>query len=73
LTLLYSSLLELFLLSLLSLWRPNTTTSRTTGVSLINEDIAQRQGALRRLENVLGDNVLDGMAAGFGLRNEKST
>jgi hypothetical protein len=42
-------------------------------VSLINEDIAQRQGALRRLENVLGDNVLDGMAAGFGLRNEKST
>jgi hypothetical protein len=85
LTLLYSSLPKLFLLSLLSLWRPNlsrldplTDDAQVTGASLINEALAQ--GSLRPLANILDDDVLDrewvvrnvlgGMAAGFGLRGE---
>lgn len=84
LALLYSSLPKLFLLALLSLWRPvmpeMSEEVRASGAILINEAIAK--GSLRPLVSILDDDVLDrewvvrnvlgGMAAGFGLRGSCS-
>ena len=77
LTLLYSSLSKLFLLFLLSIWRPSTTnstqifTERAKGTILAHPII---NSALEILDDDKLDkewvirNVLGGMAAGFGLR-----
>ncbi|KAF8589895.1 Arv1-domain-containing protein [Ramaria rubella] len=72
LTLLYSSVTKLFLLLMLSIWRPENTVSTptswtiysssflNTALELLDEDKLDRQWVVR--------NVLGGMAAGFGLR-----
>lgn len=77
LTLLYSSLSKLFLLFLLSIWRPSTTnstqifTERAKGTILAHPII---NSALEILDDDKLDkewvirNILGGMAAGFGLR-----
>ena len=77
LTLLYSSLSKLFLLFLLSIWRPSTDnstqvfTERAKGTILAHPVI---NSALEILDDDKLDkewvirNVLGGMAAGFGLR-----
>ena len=77
LTLLYSSLSKLFLLFLLSIWKPSTTnstqifTERAKGTILAHPVI---NSALEILDDDKLDkewvirNILGGMAAGFGLR-----
>ncbi|CAK5269425.1 unnamed protein product [Mycena citricolor] len=67
LTLFYSSLTKLFLLFLLTIWRPSTEPTRSSGSlaarlgwqQLSDEDV-DREWVVR--------NVLGGMSAGFGLR-----
>jgi len=72
LTLLYSSLTKLFLLLMLSIWRPENTDP--THISWGKYDIPVLDGALELLDEDKLDrqwvvrNVLGGMAAGFGLR-----
>ena len=78
LTLLYSSLTKLFLLLLLTLWKPSRS-SRSNDQTRLSE---QYTGSLRHALELLDDdklnrewvvrNVLGGMAAGFGLRGECS-
>ncbi|KAF8532297.1 Arv1-like family-domain-containing protein [Gautieria morchelliformis] len=77
LTLLYSSLTKLFLLFMLSIWRPENAVSASTSwksysnpvinsaLELLDEDKLDRQWVVR--------NILGGMAAGFGLRGISNT
>ncbi|KAJ6553574.1 Arv1-like family-domain-containing protein [Mycena vulgaris] len=64
LTLFYSSLTKLFLLFLLTIWRPSTDSvplpSSAYALQLFNDDNIDREWVVR--------NVLGGMSAGFGLR-----
>ena len=77
LTLLYSSLSKLFLLFLLSIWRPSTTNSTQIFTERAKDTILAHpviNSALEILDDDKLDkewvirNVLGGMAAGFGLR-----
>ncbi|KII89684.1 hypothetical protein PLICRDRAFT_158792 [Plicaturopsis crispa FD-325 SS-3] len=73
LTIFYSSLTKLFLLFLLSIWRPNSSVAAepsyrasfdnvfvSSALEILDEDKLDREWIVR--------NVLGGMAAGFGLR-----
>ncbi|KAL1744475.1 Arv1-like family-domain-containing protein [Schizophyllum fasciatum] len=77
LTLFYSSLTKLFLLFMLTIWKPSTTGLASDYEITLPEALRGNEGA-RQLFQVLDDdrierewvvrNVLGGMSAGFGLR-----
>lgn len=80
LTLLYSSLTKLFLLLLLSLWKPSSAPSSgdVSGTHISSfASIEAARAALQVLDDDKLDrewvvrNVLGGMAAGFGLRGKR--